>query len=287
MSLEEIKEEGIAFFSEAIKRWSRLIQLYNEIRMTRHPLSTRTEANDILIWFQENYSKHRKFSNFEVFQTLPDGKTVRVDPVFDVIFRGTNILTIIRNPQEFSGELDQGMAHLRGHLSSIRNLTSLSEESEIEKAPLLRIRKILSRFHLVANQLKRRRKNKMPYLIEDEYDVQDLLHATLRLDFGDIRKEEWTPDCAGAASRIDLVLKKEGILIEVKKTSKNLREKQIGEQLIVDIEKYKEYPGVRTLVCFIYDPEEWIENREGLERDLEKLSTEELNVEVFVCPRSA
>lgn len=68
-------------------------------------------------------------------------------------------------------------------------------------------------------------------------------------------------------------------------TSKNLREKQIGEQLMVDIGKYEEYPGVRTLLCFIYDPKEWIENPEGLERDLRKLSTKGLNVEVFVCPR--
>ena len=84
-----------------------------------------------------------------------------------------------------------------------------------------------------------------------------------------------------------MVLKKEGILIEVKKASKNLREEQIGKQLIVDIEKYKEYPGVSTLVCFIYDPEQWIENPEGLERDLEKLSTEKLNAEALVCPRGS
>ncbi|MFQ6068758.1 MAG: hypothetical protein ACE5KD_04350, partial [Candidatus Bathyarchaeia archaeon] len=79
---------------------------------------------------------------------------------------------------------------MRGHLSSIRSLKSLSKENKAEKVPLLRIQKILSRYHQIANQLKRRRKNKAPYLIEDEYDVQDLLHALLRLDFTDIRKEE-------------------------------------------------------------------------------------------------
>jgi len=173
---------------------------------------------------------------------------------------------------------------LRGHLSSIRRLENISEESK--KVPLLVIRKILSRFRLVANQLKRRRKNKVPYLIKDEYDVQNLLYALFRLDFDDIRKEEWTPSYAGGASRIDLVLKNEGILVEVKKTGASLKEEQIGKQLIVDIAKYKEYKGVNTLVCFIYDPEQRIENPKGLENDLRKLSTKKLKVEVFVCPRS-
>ena len=38
----------------------------------------------------------------------------------------------------------------------------------------------------------------------------------------------------------------------------------------MDIAKYKEYPNIRTLICFIYDPEKWIENPEGLKHDLEK-----------------
>jgi len=241
------------------------------------------EANKILAWFQENYVRHKDYSNFEAFMAVDD-KTVSVDPVFDVIFRGGNIGNIYHNIRDFIDQINQGAAHLRGHLSSIRRLESVSKESE--RAPLLIIKKTLSRFHLVANQLKRRRKNKIPYVISDEYDVQNLLHAILRLDFDDVRKEEWTPSYAGEASRIDLVLKNEGILVEVKRTSASLKEKQIGKQLIVDIARYKEYKGIDTLVCFIYDPEQIIENPIGLENDLQKLSTEKLNVEVFVCPRS-
>jgi hypothetical protein len=164
------------------------------------------------------------------------------------------------------------------------DLKSLPKKSKPEGVPLIRIREILSKFHDVANQLKRRRRNKVSFLIEDEYDVQDLLHAILRIDFADVRREEWTPSYAGEGSRIDLVLKNEAIIIENKKTSKNLREGEIGKQLIVDIEKYKEYPNVTIMVCFIYDPENWIENPKGLKKDLEQLSTERLNVEVFISP---
>ena len=285
MSSEEIKNKAVTFFSEAIKKWNRLIQLYNKIQETKRYRDVSNEvkeANEILIWFQDNYIKFRKYSSFGVAEILPSGKKVEIDPIFDVVYRGVNIQTICSRPYEFVDELNQGLAHLRGHLASVRSLKSLTKAQQAD-LPLIRIRRILSRFDLVANQLKRRRKNKEPYLVEDEYDVQDLLHALLKVDFDDIRKEEWTPSYAGGASKIDFVLKNEGILVEVKKTSKNTREKEIGEQLLVDIAKYKEYPNIRTLICFIYDPEKWIENPKGLKHDLEKKSTKELNVEVVIC----
>jgi len=287
MSLEQIKKEGIAFFSEAIKKWNRLIQILNEGHK-KHFLSGSdiVKGNKILAWFQENYDYYVDYSNFKVFATV-DSKDVRRDPIFDVIFRGGNTGNIYRNSRDFIDQLNMGAAHFRGHLSSIKNLKSLPKESRKEQVPLFRIRKILSRFYSVTTQLKRRQRNRSPYTIKDEYDVQDLLHALLKLDFKDIRTEEWTPTYAGGASRIDFLLKKEGILIEAKNTRADHREKQIGKELIVDIARYKEYPEVNTLVCFIYDPEHWIGNPKGLEHDLEKLSTEKLNVEAIISPRES
>jgi REase_DpnII-MboI len=64
-----------------------------------------------------------------------------------------------------------------------------------------------------------------------EYDVQDLLHALLHLYCDDIRTEEWTPSYAGASSRMDFLLKKEKIVVEVKKTRQGLDAREVGEQL--------------------------------------------------------
>lgn len=70
---------------------------------------------------------------------------------------------------------------------------------------------LFEKFHSVARQL-RKRYNERPTLdVDDEYDVQDLLHALLRLYFDDIRTEEWTPSSAGGSSRMDFLLKKEKI----------------------------------------------------------------------------
>lgn len=222
MTSEETKSNVLAFFSEAISKWVRLIQLYNTIRTTTHSRSCETEANDVLIWFQENYDRYFSYSDFRIVENRENGKQVTRDPIFDVIFQGVNITNITRNPHHFASELNMGLAALRAHLANVRNKKELIIQKE---TPILRVEKILSRFWLVANQLRERPRNKRPYSIEDEYDVQDLLHAILKLDFDDIRREEWTPSYAGGASKIDLVLKEEKIIIEVKKTRDDLREK--------------------------------------------------------------
>ncbi len=96
---------------------------------------------------------------------------------------------------------------------------------------------ICSRFHSVARQLRSRRQSRPTLETDDEYDVQDLLHAILRLFFDDIRAEKWTPSYAGGSSRMDFLLKTEQIVIEVKKVRKGLEDRKLGEELIVDISK--------------------------------------------------
>ncbi len=121
--------------------------------------------------------------------------------------------------------------------------------------------------------------------MNDECDVQDLLHALLCIDFDDIRDEEWTPSFASAASRMDFLLKSERVVVEAKMTRKGLDAKTLGEELIVDIGRSRVHPDCDTLFCFVYDPDGRIKNASGLERDLEKLSDGELNVRVLIRPR--
>lgn len=136
---------------------------------------------------------------------------------------------------------------------------------------------IFSKFHTICRQLRNRYDSRETLDVIDEYDTQDLLHALLCLYFEDIRAEEWTPSYAGSGSRQDFLLKTEQIVIEVKKTRKGLGNKQVGEQLIIDIERYKVHPDCKTLLCFIYDPDERIINPKGIENDLTKIS-DNLNV---------
>ena len=85
--------------------------------------------------------------------------------------------------------------------------------------------------------------------MKDEYDVQDLLHALLRIFFKDIRPEEWVPSYAGSSSRMDFLLHQEEIVIEVKMTRDGLKQKELVDQLLIDIARYEKHPGCKTLIC--------------------------------------
>jgi hypothetical protein len=84
---------------------------------------------------------------------------------------------------------------------------------------------------------------------------------------------------------MDFLLKDKKVVIEVKKASDDLRDKKIGEQLIVDIARYKEHAGCSTLLCFIYDPEQKLANPTGLETDLARLAADDLALRVFISPK--
>lgn len=128
---------------------------------------------------------------------------------------------------------------------------------------------LLERFPAFCRQLKKRYNNRDTIEVNDEYDVQDLVHALLVLHFDDVRPEEASPSYAGSSSRQDFMLKKEKIVIEVKKTRKSLGAGKIGEELIIDMTRYRSHPDCDTLVCFVYDPEGWVNNPKGVIADLE------------------
>ena len=139
---------------------------------------------------------------------------------------------------------------------------------------------LFERFFKVARQLRNRHDNRDTISISDEYDVQDLLHALLLIFYDDVRPEEWTPSYAGGALRMDFLLKEIDTVIEVKKTRPNMSNKDLGEQLIIDIEKYQTHPNCKQLCCFVYDPEGILGNPMGIKNDLE--STHEGFLKVYI-----
>ena len=143
--------------------------------------------------------------------------------------------------------------------------------------------RIGERFHLVAKQLRIRRETRPTLDVNDEYDVQDLFHSLLRIPFDDVRPEEWTPSYAGGASRVDFLLPEIEAVVEIKKSRPGLTARQLGEQLIIDIAKYKKHPNCRTLFCFVYDPDGRIANPRGIESDL-NANQDDLTVRVLIAP---
>jgi hypothetical protein len=123
-----------------------------------------------------------------------------------------------------------------------------------------------------------------PLVIKDEYDVQYLLNTLLKLHFDDLRVEEFSPSNSGANTRLDFVLKNEVIVLETKMTNEKLKTKTLGEELLIDIGRYKAYPGFTDLVIFIYDKGDHITNKRGFSADLEKQATPQMKVTVVIIP---
>jgi len=156
--------------------------------------------------------------------------------------------------------------------------------SDGQNSTLQRVEEILIRFHKVAQQLTHRHDNRQTLIIENEYDVQDLLHALLKSVIDDIRPEPPVSDHAGSTSRADFLLKQLGTVVEAKMASSKLGRKQIGDQLILDIERYGSNPEWAHMLCLVYDPSGYVKNPRGLENDLNRKHGH-LEVKVFVVPR--
>jgi len=145
------------------------------------------------------------------------------------------------------------------------------------------VENIGARFPVIVNALKKRHNNRSTVTMTDEYDVQDLLGALLKVHFEDVRPEEWTPGYAGNSSRVDFLLKAFGLVVEVKMTRKNLDQKEIVNQLATDILRYQAHADCKTLFCFVYDPEGRCGNPAALQNDLTKRHGP-LDVVVMVRP---
>lgn len=157
------------------------------------------------------------------------------------------------------------------------------------------VEQLCQRFPLFARQLQKRRRDvkepgnkersKRPTIeMRDEYDVQDSLHALLKLHFDDVRSEEWAPSYAGGQSRMDFLLKRERIVIETKFMGARLTQAEVTRQLTIDEKYYRQHPDCQTLVCFVYDPEGKCDNPAALEGDI-NLDEGDFRVAVIVSPK--
>lgn len=189
----------------------------------------------------------------------------------------------------YTAGLEEARISLQSFVKEIEDFWKNSEEEKeesvlVDKSSFAQqaLNRICDRFHKVALQLKKRYSKRQAFEVQDEYDVQDLLHALMRLYFDDIRTEEWTPSYAGGANRADFLLKDSDIVVETKMTRSGLTEHKLGDELLIDAAHYKEHPDCHHLVCFIYDPEHMLTNPAGLTRDLENY--EGLSIRVFIRP---
>ncbi len=243
--IDKIEElKATKYFSPEFKAWKR---------------KTRSLLENV---FKENSTQVKDFDNIHYFPMVTS------TGMPDSYYQGV-----------YCSGLDDAKAILTSMLDEVQQFAPTPVNNDLFSFIL----EVLHNFYNVERQLRNRYDHRPTLSINDEYDVQDLVHALLKIKIMDIRREECTPSSAGKSARMDIIIKEIETVIEVKMTRNKLRDKEIGDQLIVDIERYKSHPDCKNLICFIYDPHGFIVNPEGLVKDLSG-SRGHLNVVVIIKP---
>lgn len=183
-----------------------------------------------------------------------------------------NILDFVKtNDGEWHTELTNAFTICSKTRDAMDHVIELAE-GQSSKSSLQQLIRILERLPKVSRSIsgKNRYAGRKTLEISDEYDVQNLLHGVLHIAFDDIRPEVPCPDHGGVSTRTDFFLPSAGIMIEVKYSRKGKKQSTILNELIVDIAHYKKYPGIKQLVCYIWDTEHNLKNAIALKTDLEK-----------------
>jgi hypothetical protein len=112
----------------------------------------------------------------------------------------------------------------------------------------------------------RSRKAKASYVIDDEYDVQDLLQALLRAYLKFSIQENPLPKVAGAKSgRADISVEELGVLIEVKYVRGPDDQKKLFDEFSQDLILYAQWPPLKILFYVIYNSSD-LRDPEALEK---------------------
>jgi hypothetical protein len=140
-------------------------------------------------------------------------RTFRRNLMKRVAFSGTGSAEQLRDYKENIKRCIAQLKIYRERISSSWEVDGERIKAQTETGVLTILESVFSHFHRVAIQLRKRHGSRLTLDVRDEYDVQDLLHALLRLYFDDIRPEEWTPSYASGSSKMDFLLKKEQVVV--------------------------------------------------------------------------
>jgi len=159
-----------------------------------------------------------------------------------------------------------------------------SKESMSAEPSVAIVERVCERISYAAGILnKRQRKGKLSFLVEDEYDVQDLLHATLRAFIKHSVQEDPLSKIGGRASRADITIEDLGVLIEIKYVRGPNDQNSIVEQLSQDLILYTKWKPLQTLLFVVYNSDD-LRDPESLEKfnGIQKINNKEFRLKIIL-----
>jgi len=125
---------------------------------------------------------------------------------------------------------------------------------------------LLRRLPRAARQLRERHAGRPTLRVDDLHDVEDLLRAALHLQFDNVRRETRTPTYASDV-RTDFVIGPGQVAVTAKLLTENA-EPQIASEIHEDTLFYQRRPEVSALAVLVFDPEQFLRDRQRFESAL-------------------
>ena len=138
-------------------------------------------------------------------------------------------------------------------------------ESKAAKGDLELILKLCRRLPQAQKCLSNRRFNKPAFIVADEYDAQDLLHALLKAYFKYSVQEQPLGKLAGAASRADLAIEELETLVELKYARGPIDQQRIVKELAEDVLLYTACHWLKHFVYVVVNSQD-LRDPEALEK---------------------
>jgi REase_DpnII-MboI len=125
--------------------------------------------------------------------------------------------------------------------------TTITESREIDL-----LLQVCKRIKHAAKILEYRRKDKQPYTITDEYDVQDLLQSALRAYFKYSVQENPLPKLGGISSRADMSIEELNAIIEIKYVHGPTDQERVVKEFAQDQQSYTQWEHLKHFVYVVY-----------------------------------
>jgi len=172
---------------------------------------------------------------------------------------------------DFLREVDLDINSLKSIIDRLKLIPECddvkSSKSEECEPDIHLIEHLCKRIQYSANILSNRtRPGKLSYKIEDEYDVQDLVHAVLRAYLKYSVQEDTMNKVAGTRSgRVDISIEELGLLIEIKFSRRPDDNKVFFDAFSKDLVLYSSWAPLKHLFYIIYN-HNLLKDPEGLEK---------------------
>lgn len=133
-------------------------------------------------------------------------------------------------------------------------LTAAPQHRVARQSAIEAVMRVIDQFPAATHALRQRQRSRPPFVINDEYDAQDLFHALALGVLPDLVPEDPASKVAGKGSRLDFTSRSARLGVELKYLRSAADLERVRQEILVDESTYQMHPHVETVAVLVHDP---------------------------------